>query len=80
MLIKGMLVGFIFAVASLIFYMRWLTSEFGKGGPMAIDIRVIEQFFASFFGGMGIGVAIVVTIVLGAGYALRAYMRHAAGV
>jgi hypothetical protein len=78
MLLKGIVFGVVISIVSLVVYLRWLTAKFE--GPIGIDIRSLEQFLTSFFGGIGIGIGIVTVLILAADYAVRAYGRHMAGV
>jgi hypothetical protein len=74
MLVKGILFGIVISIVSLVVYLR----KTMPGG--AIDFRSLEQFGKLFFGGMGIGIGIIVGLIFVLGYALRTHGQHMAGM
>jgi hypothetical protein len=74
MLAKGIFLGIVVSVVSLFFYMRSLSAQTGvPGAVVSVDIRTIEFFVRSFFGGITIGVGVVAAGIFAAFYALRLY-------
>jgi hypothetical protein len=76
MLFKGMLLGFVLAIASVVFYalyVRWVTASLNFSGQMSVDIRPMERFLF----GMTIGVGLIPIVLLAAPYALQWYALHA---
>jgi hypothetical protein len=77
MLVKGIFLGIAAAVVSIVFFLRWLSSHSPMpGATMAVDIRVIEGFLLTFFGGASIGVGVVAVALFAMHYALRSYALH----
>ena len=81
MLLKGILLGILFAAISvyLFFWFFWqpIRERIPAGaGPTAIDIRIFTSPAISFFGGMVIGFVIVLTLIFGGMHAFKLYMLH----
>ena len=80
MLLRGILLGFGVSLVSIPLFLRWIRTDLHLGpGPTAIDIRGIERLAVPFFGGMGIGVGVVATVVIAGTYAFLFYAKRAAG-
>ena len=81
MLAKGIFLGIVASVVSILFYLRWLSAQSGvPGAAISVDIRVIERFLLSFFGGITIGVGVVATVLFAVFYAMRFYVLHKIGL
>jgi hypothetical protein len=81
MLAKGIFLGIVVSVVSLFFYMRSLSPQTGvSGATTSVDVRVIERFLLSFFGGITIGVGVVAAVLFALFYALRMYALHKIGL
>jgi hypothetical protein len=81
MLAKGIFLGIVVSVVSLFFYMRSLSPQTGVSrAPTSVDIRTIEFFVRSFFGGITIGVGFVAAVIFAGSYALRYYALHKIGL
>jgi len=68
------LLGMGISVVSILLYLWSVTAKLPRGGNSAIDLRRPIDFF----GGMGIGIGVVATMLVLGWYALRQYALHAA--
>jgi hypothetical protein len=80
MMLRGFLLGICVALISVFLFFRWMTASFGlpPGTAISIDIRGLDHFAASFFGGMGIGFAVVLGLASSAIYGFWLYAQHVA--
>jgi hypothetical protein len=78
MLLKGILLGIVASILSLFFFVRWMYSAFGVAPHTAIsvDLRSLPRLAVSFYGGIGIGFLIVLTLISGAIYGFFLYGQH----
>jgi len=79
MLLRGILSGLGIAVVSLFLFWRSMLAQMpAPSAGTAIEVRVIGRFAISFFGGIGIALAIVAAAIFGGGYAIMTHVRHLA--
>lgn len=71
MLLKGIGVGMVAAVISILIYFGLIRDRYSND---AMTLRIQQVRALSFFGGMGIGAAIVLVLVFGGLYLL--YTQH----
>jgi hypothetical protein len=78
MLLKGILLGIVASILSLFLFFRWMYSAFGvpPNTAISVDIRSLERLAVSFYGGIGIGFVIVLTLISGAIYGFWRYGQH----
>jgi hypothetical protein len=79
LLLKGILLGLCVAVLSFVLFARFISSSTPApgGGATAIDVRSLPHLALVFFGGVGIGIGVVTTLVLGL---ICALWYHAASI
>jgi hypothetical protein len=80
MFLKGILLGVAAALISLFLFFRWMMASFGlpAGTAISIDIRSLDHLAVPFFGGMGIGFAVVLGLASSAIYGFWLYAQHVA--
>jgi hypothetical protein len=78
MMLRGFLLGICVALISVFLFFRWITASLGlpPGTAISLDIRSLQHFAASFFGGMGIGFAVVLGLASGAVYGLWLHLQN----
>jgi hypothetical protein len=79
MLLRGILLGIVIAIISLILFGRGIAVLFpNNSGPLAIDSRSLRMLATTFFSGVGIGFGVVMGLVIAAFYGLWLYGQHIA--
>jgi hypothetical protein len=76
---KGIMLGIVAAILSVILFFRAMSAIFRPHGEqIAIDPRIILQFAEKFFGGVGVGFGLVLAMLGGLSYGFWLYGQHLA--
>ena len=76
MLLKGILLGIFTCIVSLFLFYRWMYSAMGFTKDTSLDLRSLDRFAALFYGGIGIGFVIVLTLFSGVQYLAWRHGQH----
>ena len=76
MLLKGILLGIFTCIVSLFLFYRFMYCTMGFTKNTSLDLRGLDRLAASFYGGMGIGFLIVLTLFSGVQYLAWRHGQH----